>query len=81
MIARGVNVGSQHLSLDPRTGRYNNWAKPLPESAWNEIAQPHAVTVVHADSSETEVTIRGATHSELRDRDFVLAKDDQEFVA
>jgi len=68
MIARGVNVGSQHLSLDPRTGRYNNWAKPLPESAWNEIAQPHAVTVVHADSSETEVTI-GAQ----RTANFVIA--------
>ena len=68
MIARGVNVGSQHLSLDPRTGRYNNWAKPLPKSAWNEIAQPHAVTVVHAD------TVRPRSRSGAqRTANFVIA--------
>jgi hypothetical protein len=59
--------------MDPRTGEYGNWAKPFPKSAWNEVAAPHTVTIVHADGSESVVTIAGATHTELRDQDFVLA--------
>lgn len=71
--AQGFNVGPQHLSLDPRTGKYENRSPPYPKSEWDVIAKPHTVTVVHADGSETEVTIVGATHTELRDQDFILA--------
>jgi hypothetical protein len=59
--------------MDPRTGLYENHVKPFPKSAWNEVAKPHTVTVVHVAGSKTEVTIVGATHTELRDEDFVLA--------
>lgn len=73
-ISRGINMCGQILDVDPRTGRtIVNHAKPYSKGAWNEIAKPHTVTVTHADGSVSVATIVGATHSELRDPDFVYA--------
>lgn len=66
----GVNIGPQHLSLDPRTGEYVNRAG---YDERDPISKPVVVTVKHADGSSTEVRIEGAKYRDLRDPDFVIA--------
>lgn len=72
MISKGTNICGQVLDVDPRTGKTEvNTVKPYTKRDWNRIARPHVVTVTHADGRQSLVTIAGASHSELRDADFV----------
>lgn len=71
-ISRGINIAGQYLSVDPLTGKLERNAKPFSKSSFDQIAPNHTVTIEHADGSKTLATIAGATHSQLRDADFVL---------
>jgi hypothetical protein len=64
--SRGVNIAGQTLSVDPRTGRTENTGL-FSKAAWNEIADPHTVTLTRHDGSNALVTIAGARFKELRD--------------
>lgn len=72
-MQRGINIGPQHLSLDPYTGRLEQWAKPISKAEANRIAKPHTVVVNRADGSIEHVTLVGMTYTELRDAELVAA--------
>jgi hypothetical protein len=73
MISKGISIAGQTLSVDPRTGRLENLAKPFGKAAANIIAPDHTILVTHSDGTERKIVIKGATYSELRDQDFILA--------
>lgn len=73
MISKGITIAGQTLSIEPRSGRLENLAKPFPKSAANRVAPDHTITSILADGTERKTIIRGATWAELRDQEFILA--------
>lgn len=69
----GADIGPQRLSLDPRTGIYENGGNRSGYDEHDPISKPVVVAVQHADGGTSAVRIVGAKYRDLRDPDFVIA--------